>query len=251
MTNESYLLHQERCPSCAERGNDTSGDNLGVYSDGHSYCYRCGYYSSGSQIARFLNKDKHEGLERHHCYLPNDCDVNYPQVALDWIGQYELNRNDLLANNSLWSESKSRLYFPVYGPEGLLAYQGRYFGNDVSQKKWWGKGDFRNIFAFFGKAGRSLVLVEDVISAIKVSRFTQTMWLSGNSIGKDRWRRLYNLLPEGLQCIIWLDPDMYTHSIKESKLGASYGVKTTVILSTKDPKECSYENIKDLLAKAV
>lgn len=251
MTNESYLLHQERCPSCAEQGRDISGDNLGVYSDGHVYCYRCNYYKSGSAISRFIKKESYEKMERHAVFLPSDCNVEYPQRALDWIGQYELNRNDLLANNALWSESKSRLYFPVYGDEGLLAFQGRYFGTDSAQKKWWGKGDFKSIFALYGKQGRSLVLVEDVISAIKLSRLTQSMWLSGNSIGKDRWKRIYKLIPQGLQVIIWLDPDMYTHSVKEARLGASMGVKTTSILSTKDPKQHSWDELKGYLNETI
>lgn len=247
MTNESYLIRQERCPKCASNGRDNNADNLGVYSDGHSYCYSCGYYRAGSGIDRFIKRSNYEKMERHAVFLPVDCNIDYPQRALDWIGQYELNRNDLLANNSVWSESRQRLYFPVYGEQGLLAFQGRYFGNDIKEKKWWGKGDFKNIFALFGKQSRSLVLVEDVISSIKLSRLTQSMWLSGNAIGKERFKRLFKLIPRGLPCIIWLDPDMYTHATKEMRLGASYGLNTKVILSTKDPKEHNYVEIKEYL----
>lgn len=254
MTNESYLLHQERCPNCAKHGRDHSGDNLGVYSDGHSYCYSCSYYRSGSAIVRFIKKESYERMERHAVFLPSDAGIDYPQRALDWVGQYELDRNDLLANNSVWSESKERLYFPVYGDQGLLAFQGRYIPDGLRQnnnedvpKKWWGKGDFRNVFALFGKPGRSLVLVEDVVSAVKLSRLTQSMWLSGNAIGKDRWIRLFKLIPRGLQAIIWLDPDMRTHALKEARLGASYGINTKVIYSDKDPKEHTYAEIKEIL----
>lgn len=42
----SKLLHYERCPRCAEEGRDTSEDNLGVYDDGHAYCFSCEYYRS-------------------------------------------------------------------------------------------------------------------------------------------------------------------------------------------------------------
>jgi hypothetical protein len=247
MSNESYLISQERCPSCASLGRDSTGDNLSIYSDGHSYCYGCGYYKNGSALHRFVSKENYSQMERHHVYLPSDSNIEYPQRALEWINQYELNRNDLLANNVVWSESKERLYFPVYGNEGLLAYQGRYFGNSSTDKKWWGKGDFKNIFPFYGAASRSLVLVEDVVSAVKLSRVTQSLWLSGNHVGADRWKRLFKLIPKGLQCIIWLDPDMYTKSIKEGRLGASYGLNTKSILSDKDPKEHSFEEIKRIL----
>ncbi len=40
------VLSRKRCPQCAERGEDTRGDNLAVYSDG-VYCFSCGYRTGG------------------------------------------------------------------------------------------------------------------------------------------------------------------------------------------------------------
>jgi twinkle protein len=39
----SKLIERTACPRCREEGHDNHGDNLARYSDGHSYCYRCGY----------------------------------------------------------------------------------------------------------------------------------------------------------------------------------------------------------------
>ena len=39
----SKVIRKEQCPRCAERGEDKSKDNLVVYDDGHSFCYKCGY----------------------------------------------------------------------------------------------------------------------------------------------------------------------------------------------------------------
>jgi len=41
MMSESTLLHHEPCPSCGSR------DNLARYSDGHGYCFGCGYWEKG------------------------------------------------------------------------------------------------------------------------------------------------------------------------------------------------------------
>jgi twinkle protein len=41
---KSKLLSHEQCPACAEQGRDTSADNLGVFDDGHKYCFACTYY---------------------------------------------------------------------------------------------------------------------------------------------------------------------------------------------------------------
>jgi twinkle protein len=46
----SKLLRREQCPRCKEEGYDNTGDNLAVYDDGHSYCYRCGHHNNGKEI---------------------------------------------------------------------------------------------------------------------------------------------------------------------------------------------------------
>lgn len=39
----SSVIHTAPCPKCRDKGEDRSGDNLAVYDDGHSYCYKCGH----------------------------------------------------------------------------------------------------------------------------------------------------------------------------------------------------------------
>lgn len=39
------LIEKTRCPKCAERGRDNSGDNLAVYDDGSTYCFSCHAYN--------------------------------------------------------------------------------------------------------------------------------------------------------------------------------------------------------------
>ena len=55
---ESVVTSRGRCPSCASKGHDRSGDNLANYDDGHSYCFSCGYYNSakGEVSVKPVNK---------------------------------------------------------------------------------------------------------------------------------------------------------------------------------------------------
>ena len=43
------LLRHQQCPQCAVNGQDRSGDNLAVYSDGGSHCFACGYHVHGTE----------------------------------------------------------------------------------------------------------------------------------------------------------------------------------------------------------
>jgi len=245
MQHESYLVRQERCPECAKLGRDNSADNLSTYSDGHSYCFGCGWHIPASKIGIWIAKNKEDvQAETHEVYLPSDCTTNYPSVCLSWMAMYELDKTVMLNNNCLWSEYKQRLIFPVYGPEGLLAYQGRYFGEDITQKKWDSRGDLKNIFHILGK-GSSLVLVEDIVSAIKISKITRAMPIFGSSIGVERFKRIRMLCKEGEAVYIWLDPDMRAKSVIEVRRGILCGLNTHAIFSDRDPKEETYETIRE------
>ena len=146
----SILVKQLRCPECAKLGKDKKGDNLAEYSDGHQWCYSCGYYVSAKGVQKFLTSQEHK--EKHEVFLPSDCSTEYPQQALNWIKQYEINKNDLLHHGTLWSESRSRLIFPIYGDEeNLIAYQGRYFGVK-DEPKWFGKGNLKDTFNILGRS---------------------------------------------------------------------------------------------------
>lgn len=246
---QSVLVKQSRCPICEAEGRDISGNNLAIYSDGHSYCFSGHGVISYNNTKLPINTDKlKEDSSKLSVVLPSDVDMTYPSETIKWVGQYELDRNDLLNNNALWSESRKRLIFPVYGKDELIAYQGRYFGSDPEEakKKWHGKGNLKDTFNILGK-GNSLVLVEDIISAIKLSKFCMAMPIYGNNIGYERFKRLYKLIPKNTEVLIWLDPDMRSKAISESRKGQLCGLNTRVVFSEKDPKEHSINEIKEIL----
>ena len=53
---ESFVLDKVRCPKCAAAGKDKHNDNLAIYSDGHHYCFSCGYYKHGQNVFTPSNK---------------------------------------------------------------------------------------------------------------------------------------------------------------------------------------------------
>ena len=246
---ESYLLHQERCPECAKQGKDTNGNNLAVYSDGHQWCYSCGYYVSASAISKFKARESKSGVGKpaRTVILPQDCDVNYPQKAMNWIEKYDLTKTDLLNNGVLWSDSTKRLIFPIYaGETGIVAYQGRYFGEET-KPKWYTVGNVKDIFHILGKSTSQIVLVEDIVSAIKLAKVTMAMPIFGSTVGIVRFKRLYSLYGKTLEVVLWLDPDMRKQMVLEARRGMLCGLRTQIIFSNADPKEESVEQIQEML----
>lgn len=260
-------LHNEACPKCRKDGHDKSGDNLAVYSDDSCYCWKCGYFRNGSNsIAGFLAKRNKPIPNKYRSInLPDDCQPCFPDEVLTWIGKYDLTESDLLNVGALYShEGITKLHkgetirldkllcFPFWDKDNLLGYQARVFGVNKDKGKWYSKGDVQTIVHVLNNGvGHALikttrlVLVEDLISAIKISRLgISAMPLFGVNI-KSRIGQFRVLSP--LELIIFLDPDQHKHSIEESNLLRLNGFQVHTVLSKKDPKEYTYEELKELL----
>lgn len=253
------VVRHEACPACRKNGKDRRGDNLGVYSDGSTYCFSCGFKAliQPSRQAQSLGvgnllpsiyKPRREAINAS-ITLPEDINLNFPLSALEWVSQYELNRNDLNEHKVVWSDLYSRLIFPYYATtkSHLLGWQGRYFGEDCERPKWYSRGDLGSIYHILGDKSKNstITLVEDIISAIKISKVGhKAMPLFGSHINS---KRLHNLKLLCNQINIWLDPDKRIESVKFAEHSLIIGLPCEVIFSEKDPKEESFGRITEIL----
>jgi len=249
ITNDSHVIRKEACPECRSIGNDKSGDNLAVYSDLHCYCYRCGYTTGRKSFTRT------EQPQSQRIVLPADVTTELPFEARAWLGQYSLARLDLNRNHVMWSETWSRIIFPYFNETELLAWQGRYVKTQTQKQryevqtftepaKWYSQGKIHEIIHPLQIRNRRAVLVEDIISAIKVSRLIGTIPIFGSSISAKQILRLKTVVDE---VWYWLDPDMRAKSVKMMKLSNLLGLPAHVIFSDKDPKEHDHDDIANIL----
>lgn len=243
------VLYKTRCPKCAEQGRDRSGDNLAVYADGGTYCFSCGHSNKGSIEGR-LNKAGKQAKPLRP--LPHDTGVWLAPEAMDWLHRYFPDTRDF--PQCFWSESTRYLIFPIFGTEAphypLLAWQARYLGDNPDHPKWVGYGITEKVFHPIGMPSSTIVLVEDLISAHKVAgvghREHYAMPLFGSHIGLQRLANLKNYM--GVDTIvIWLDEDKKEYSIKAAKEAQSIGLQVRTIITERDPKDHTYEEINKLL----
>jgi hypothetical protein len=247
--SDSHHVRNEPCPKCRELGKDRSGNNLGVYSDGHCYCWSCGYYVPPTGAAKIQEAIRVANpVIAKSIGLPEDVEFKLPEVAWKWLQQYSLSKGDIIRHKLMWSESWKRLIFPYFDTTGLLAWQGRYFGDDPKKGKWFSQGDLKSILHICGPAkGDTLVLVEDTVSAIKVGHHVPCMPIFGSHVSVRtlvRVRRFYGKI------IIWLDKDKQIDSVKFSNNARLLGITSTSIITEKDPKEYPHDQLKAILAGA-
>lgn len=239
--SDSHVVRKEACPKCRELGNDRSGDNLAVYSDGHTYCFRCGHGNRRTTIG------KAQRVIESTITLPEDVTQELPYEALQYCRTYQLSRIDLHKHHIMWSDKWKRVIFPYFDDTGLIAWQGRYLGEDKSKAKWFSQGKIHEIIHPINVVNRTAVLVEDILSAIKVSKTVGCIPIFGSSISSQQWLRLKHVVD---RVYLWLDPDMRTKSLTMASMGNLLGINTHVIFSSMDPKDHEYRDIADIYAEA-
>lgn len=244
----AHFVKHAPCPQCRRDGRDRNGNNLGVYSDGSEYCFSCGYSNRGSVIRKTTASLQSEPSNPERTIrLPGDSDGELPEKAWEWLESYALTDLDIVKNNILWSEQFERVVFPILDNFGnLLAWQGRYLGTE-NKPKWFSQGDLKNIMHILGpKSSKYCVLVEDLISAIRVSNTgIHSSPLFGSHISLDKLRNIHLLNYETV--FIWLDKDKQIDSMKFSRQAQQLGINTQCIITEKDPKCYSAEEIKNFL----
>ena len=132
------------------------------------------------------------------------------------------------------------LLFPYYGADDdLIAWQGRSWKEGT--KKWFTKGAVKDILHIIGE-GSTIVLVEDIVSAIKVGRITAAMPLFGTTVPLETLLRLSKRFSE---LVIWLDMDAKHKAAKAVQTASQLPFRrVTYVATVLDPKAHSEEGIR-------
>lgn len=228
----TFVKH-EPCSKCGSR------DNLARYDDGSAYCFGCGHTErSTNYVPRTV-----EAITKE-IKLPADSSTQIDKVALDWLHKYNITDTERIKYRMLWSAEKQQLIFPLYdGNSNLLAWQARCFDPNA-KAKYFSQGKIHEVLYFCGKKTTPLILVEDLLSAIKIGRIGVAMPLFGSEASTTLLMRLkahYNGI------IVWLDSDKWKNSHDIVNRAKSIGLPAMSVFTNLDPKEYTDDKIKFFL----
>lgn len=233
----SHFIKHERCPKCSRIGNDKSGNNLAVYSDGHKHCFACGYYVRGDIVERYKEKFNLTKKETHVNFFNHAND--FDKKALTYLKKYGLTDKEIYDN-----------YF--WDSDGYMVFDGGAYQNARNftgiGAKYISRGIIRgNEKMFLHHTQKdSIVIVEDAISAIKISRMTNSVPIHNSVIPLElilRCSRRFKKL------FIWLDKDKQKESLKEAQKAFLCFDEVKLVWSDKDPKCYSDKEIENYLTK--
>lgn len=249
MNEEVRFLTHEPCSECGSK------DNLGVWSDGHKWCFGCGYYvpPEGKTVEYVRTLLSKKTVKNASVQLPVDASMSVPLEPRTWLASYGIDPHIIATKDIRWSEKEKCLLFQVREQGKLIFYQKRFFGRDDAPK-YMSVGDIGSYLNVMQSsisarvAESTVVVVEDFISASKVSLRCDSLPLFGSHIPKQLAVRLSNVYDN---MIIWLDNDKATQAMKFKHEFEALFTKCRVIITPKDPKEFSFEEIGQKIKYAV
>lgn len=159
------VVGNEQCPSCADRGGDTSGDNLVRYSDGGAHCFACGYHQKTSESAS----------------LPQETVTRKKSSLLTDLEYRPLLKREISAETCL------KFGYAIGEMGGKTVQVANYQHNGHrAQKVRDSKKNFKFLGAakevglfgqhLWGSGGRKLVITEGEIDAMSVSQMQDNKW---------------------------------------------------------------------------
>lgn len=243
-------MERSQCPKCAEKGADTRGDNLITFADKHQHCFACHYHVGIPKLEKLRaerNQDFISPIEVNpqNLNFPEDYSLELPYTVKTYLRKYHIYDEQLAKHKIGWSMAENLLIFPFFDGEGnLLAWQGRSFFRP-KQPKYISYGPIRSIYPFCGKdaVNMNVVLVEDMLSAIRVGEVVTALPLFGTDIPLGLIKKLsaqYNSVG------VWLDPDAVETALL-AVLRASQYMPSYLITSMFDPKHYTQQDIHDIL----
>jgi len=220
-------------------------------------CFRCGQYGIDDRYCGTVNSIR-ESVSRSKANVaetgnkdsklgPVDFTTSgWPVLAYHWIRQYEISAKEINDYNVGYASERQRLYLPVWWDGERVGYQLRkIFDNDTGPKY---DSHVKGGYGFMSLpdvTSNEIVIVEDIVSAIKVGRQAKAVALLSTGMTQT----IKAALSHYDKFYVWLDmdnPQVIRQAVKLLNALKIFG-EAKLIHTPKDPKCYSDEEIARLL----
>jgi hypothetical protein len=225
----SLFIGHIPCPKCGSK------NNLGDYDD-HQYCFGCQYYVHKTDTASLRARiNRGETKQSDETLISTTKDI--PLEAMQWLLKYNITPDEIRKYKIKWSNPSKVLVLI----QTKTYWQGRNFGFGLQKYKSQGIKPL----TVYGK-GDTVILVEDVLSAIKIARTEEfaAVPVLGSSLSKEHEVKLIKRFNS---IYVWLDRDKAKNAVQIKNRLRSKGITSRAIITPLDPKEYNKTEITQWL----
>jgi hypothetical protein len=247
MNNETRFSHHEPCPKCGSK------NNLGVWEDGHKFCFGCRHWEPAIDSLETLGK-KVKAMENNYNVMASSgidsssFTSSIPKRPMEWLKKYGIVDSEIAYYGVCWNPDRDTLVFPVREEGKIVLTNERYFGTDPTFPKYktYGHKNRTPLFITNKANPHSLVVVEDAVSAYKLARLVSTLPLFGATMPANA---LYWASERFKSIRVWLDMDKASQSLLEAAKASQYVPDSRSIITNLDPKEYSMNDLQRILGE--
>ena len=228
----SQFIKLGPCPHCGSK------DNRAEYTNGF-WCFGCSKYESKDDTKsirqRVFNKDISKNINNDIISTTQEI----PMKAMQWLLKYNITLDEIKRYGIKWEPIRKLLVLI----QRKNYWQGRNFG--FGKIKYMSSGN--KPLTIYGK-GDKLLVVEDVLSAIKIARLRQEGYCATPLLGSSMSKQAEQQLLKRYENIsVWLDRDKAKNAIRIRNRLRSLGVSSKAIITPLDPKEYNRTEILEWL----
>lgn len=230
-----------------------------------AHCHNCAPLYSGfmpnkdkltmKEIAQLINSSPNVTQIQGNPYIfPSDFCSELPHLWSQWLAQCGITAAEAGHFGIGWSPTTKRLIMPVYDEhDAIVSWTERVSPNDEWLKKGVPKyiqkariikDEKDHLHAQFAKTDY-VVLVEDYLSTVKVSRLANVICLCGSYMPS----YLIPIIRQYERVIVWLDEDKEAEGRLLAQRLNRIGMKAHHISTRRDPKYISEVEMRHLLTK--
>lgn len=173
----------------------------------------------------------------------------WPVLAYQWVKQYGISDEEIARYVLQYSDTRRRVVLPVWWKGERVGYQLRkVYADDDGPKYDTVLSGGLGFMSFKDVTNNAVVIVEDILSAIKVSRFEHSVALLSTSLSQN----MVQYLSTFSKFYVWLDMDnnqVIKNALKILKRLDMFG-ETKLIRTEQDPKTYCNDVIRSQLHDA-
>lgn len=231
-----HFVRHTSCDSCG------SSDAKALYSDGGTYCYSCKKATKPSFVAKIQQGNVPPKPGRQ---LPDNLSTHFQGKAVEWLTKYGFSIETLIRHGVRYANNWVYFTWP-----NTDVWQAR----DMDRKRYFTSGahDTTLLLYYCGVPVERCILTEDCLSAIKIASgrplngsTIDAMPLLGTSLPASKLRSLKRLYS---RVDVFLDHDKAKEAMNLSNRIKLIGLDSRVYINPLDPKELSYDTLREILS---
>jgi hypothetical protein len=219
-----------------------------------AHCHHCGksgYHreSATRSVAAIRRHISYTDGSTTSISLPTDYEVNqreWPARARAWVYKYGITDEEITRAGIGYSAKARRVVLPSWSEGNLLGFQERKIFDDDPLPKYITRYNEKNFVWKDLTGGDTLVICEDILSAIKLRRFYSSMALLSTHLHKNAIKYCFDMK----RILVFLDNNNNTVRLQSLKIKNElelYVPSVDIITIERDPKTLSNKELEHLV----